>query len=54
MTPGTSNYFWPIWPMMGWGMGIAFQYFHAFHGSKITSTQAEYEKLKRREQNNSL
>jgi hypothetical protein len=43
------SYFWPIWPILGWGMGIAFQYFHAFHGSKITSTQAEYEKLKRRQ-----
>ncbi len=48
-TPGPYHYFWPIWPMMGWGIGIAFQYFHAFHGNKFTSTQREYEKLKREE-----
>jgi hypothetical protein len=40
-------YFWPIWPIMGWGIGIAFQYFHAFHGNKFTNTQKEYERLKR-------
>ena len=41
-----DSYFWPIWSMMGWGIGIAFQYFHAFHGNKMNSTQKEYEKLK--------
>ena len=46
---GPESYFWPIWPMMGWGMGIAFQYFHAFHRNKIISTQQEYEKLKKQQ-----
>lgn len=46
---GPGSYFWPVWPIMGWGVGIAFQYFHAYHGDKIASTQTEYEKLKREE-----
>lgn len=48
-TSGVGSYFWPIWSMMGWGVGIAFQYFHAFHGDTYTSTQNEYEKLKRQQ-----
>jgi len=47
---GPESYFWPIWCMMGWGIGIAYQYFHAFHGNKITSTEQEYEKLKKQKQ----
>ncbi|MES2004607.1 MAG: 2TM domain-containing protein [Bacteroidota bacterium] len=43
---GPGTYFWPIWPMIGWGLGMAFQYFHAYQGDKITSAQKEYEKLK--------
>lgn len=39
-------YFWPIWPILGWGVGIAFQYFHAYHGSQLFSTEKEYENLK--------
>lgn len=49
--PGPSHYFWPAWPLMGWGIGIAFQYFHAFHGDKLSNAQDEFEKLKKREQN---
>ena len=51
-TSGPDSYFWPIWSMMGWGMGIAFQYFHAYHGNKISNTRREYEKLKSRESGN--
>jgi hypothetical protein len=49
-TTGLDSYFWPVWPMMGWGIGIAFQYFHAYHGNRLASTQEEFEKLKRKEQ----
>ena len=45
-TTGPGSYFWPIWPMLGWGIGIATQYFHAYHGTDIFSAQKEYEKLK--------
>ena len=41
---------WPIWPMLGWGLGIAFQYFDAYgHTDKGTAVQQEYEKLKRQQ-----
>jgi hypothetical protein len=38
---------WPIWPMLGWGIGLAFNYFDAYHNDKMMSTEKEYEKLKR-------
>ena len=40
-------YFWPMWPMLGWGIGLAFQYFNAYHGDRIFSAEEEYEKLRR-------
>lgn len=43
---GENSYFWPGWSLMGWGIGIAFQYMHAYHGGSVYSTEAEYEKLK--------
>ena len=46
-TSGPFTYFWPIWPVMGWGICIAFQYFHAYHGNTLTSTEREYERLKK-------
>ena len=45
-TSGVDSYYWPIWPALGWGVGLAFQYFHAYHGDKIFSTESEYERLK--------
>jgi hypothetical protein len=50
LRPGHHQHFWPIWPIMGWGVGLAFQYFNAYHGNCYTNTRQEYEKLKR-EQN---
>jgi len=37
---------------MGWGIGIAFQYFHAYHGNQVNNTQKEYERLKENRNNN--
>jgi len=45
-TSGFGSHFWPIWSMMGWGLGLAFQYFNAYHGDKVFSTEEEYNKLK--------
>lgn len=45
-TPGSAFYFWPIWPILGWGIGLAFQYFHAFHSNDLNSVEQEYQKLK--------
>jgi hypothetical protein len=44
---GFRGYPWPIWVMLGWGIGIAFQYFDAYQGSKQDLQQQEYEKLKK-------
>ena len=46
---GYHGYPWPVWVMLGWGIGIAFQYFEAYNGNKQDLTEQEYEKLKRGE-----
>lgn len=38
---------WPIWPMLGWGLGLVFQYFNAYGADKETLADREFEKLKR-------
>jgi len=40
------NFPWPIWPTLGWGLGIAFQFADAYVFPKSNSTEREYEKLK--------
>ena len=45
---------WPIWVMLGWGIGLVFQYFGAYGGSRENLTSKEYEKLKRERENNPL
>jgi transcriptional regulator with XRE-family HTH domain len=37
---------WPIWPMLGWGIGLVIQYFKAYHPISESLEQSEYEKLK--------
>ena len=49
-TSGSESYFWPIWPVLGWGLGVAMQYAGAYHGNKIFTAEAEYEKLKLKQQ----
>jgi hypothetical protein len=50
---GPGSYFWPIWPAIGWGIGVAMQYVGAYHADRMFSAEEEYEKLKRK-QNQSL
>jgi hypothetical protein len=38
---------WPIWPTLGWGIGIAFQYWDAYKDPKGGLVEREYQKLKR-------
>jgi hypothetical protein len=49
-TNGPHSYFWPIWGMLGWGLGIAMQYYKAYHSDSNNSVEEEYEKLKRQKQ----
>ena len=37
---------WPAWVMIGWGIGLIFQYMNAYGGSKKDLVDKEYEKLK--------
>ena len=34
---GTDNYFWPIWVIGGWGIGLAFQAYDAYGRSRTIS-----------------
>jgi hypothetical protein len=36
---------WPIWPMIGWGIGVAFHYLGAYVFTKDNSVEREYDKL---------
>ncbi len=45
-----GGYFWPVWPIIGWGFGLAVKYFGAYHGKHFFSTEREYEALKKKEQ----
>jgi hypothetical protein len=41
---------WPLWVMLGWGVGLIFQYLNAYGGSKTDLVEKEYEKLKNKNQ----
>jgi membrane-bound metal-dependent hydrolase YbcI (DUF457 family) len=45
-----SGHFWPLWPILGWGFGLALQYVGAYHGSNYFSVEKEYEDLKKKVQ----
>ncbi|SKA15162.1 2TM domain-containing protein [Sediminibacterium ginsengisoli] len=46
-TAGVKGYPWPVWVMLAWGVGLGFQYFEAYNGSKQDMVQQEYERLKK-------
>lgn len=50
-TSGPGSYFWPVWPVLGWGVGIIFQYLHAYQGDKMFTAGQEYERLKNQQNN---
>lgn len=45
---------WPIWLMIGWGIGLVFQYLGAYGGGKQNLVDKEYEKLLREKEKNLL
>ena len=47
-----GGHFWPVWPILGWGLGIAIQYANAYGNLDMFSTEKEYEKLKKNNNNN--
>lgn len=50
MQSGTLHYFWPIWCMLGWGIGLFFSFIDAYSGKNFFSADIEYEKLKKQQQ----
>jgi hypothetical protein len=44
---GYEGYPWPIWVMLGWGLGLGFEYFKAYNGDKQDLAEKEYERLKK-------
>lgn len=49
-----GNVPWPIWSTIGWGIGLAFSYYSAYHDNVESDTMREYQKLKDREGNRPL
>jgi hypothetical protein len=43
-----SNWPWPLWPTLGWGIGILFHFFGAYVYPEANSVEKEYEKLKKK------
>lgn len=46
---GHSRFPWPLWVMLGWGVGLAFKYVEAYHGNNFFSAEKEYDRLKNQE-----
>ena len=50
-TSGPQSYFWPVWPILGWGLGLLFQYLGAYQSRSFFSDEEEYERLKNQQRN---
>ena len=42
-----QGYIWPVWPLVGWGIGLLFHYIFEYRGSGIFSEEEEYKRLKK-------
>jgi hypothetical protein len=43
---GSGGWPWPVWPMLGWGIGLVFHYIGTYITPKENLAEKEYEKLK--------
>lgn len=43
VTSGTDGFFWPVFPIVGWGIGIVAHWWDAFHGEDFTEDQIRHE-----------
>ena len=41
------GYVWPVWPSVGWGIGLLFHYLFEYRSSRLLSEEKEYNKLKK-------
>jgi len=39
---------WPVWPMVGWGIGLLFNYIYAYKSNK-NSAEKEYQNLQNKQ-----
>ncbi len=44
---GYNRHAWPIWPTIGWGIGLTFHFLGAFVFPRENGVEKEYEKLMR-------
>jgi 2TM domain len=45
-TSGSTRNFWPIWPLLFWGIGLGFQYYEAYVSKEDSNlVDKEYRKL---------
>lgn len=44
-TYGTDGVPWPVWPALGWGIGLAFHFSGAYMNNEHSSVENEYKKL---------
>jgi hypothetical protein len=42
-----QGYLWPVWPLVGWGIGLLFHYLFDYRSPRFLSEQEEYKKLKK-------
>jgi hypothetical protein len=42
-----GRYPWPVWPMVGWGIGVLFHYMFDYRSSRLLSEEEEYRRLKK-------
>jgi hypothetical protein len=40
---------WPVWPMLGWGIGLSFHFAGAYIFPRANSVEKEYQKLKNKQ-----
>lgn len=50
---GSYGWPWPIWPTLGWGVGVIFHYFRAYVHNEGDAAEREYDKLKNKTNRNS-
>ncbi len=48
---GSHGLPWPVWVMLGWGIGLVFQFVKAYGSSKDDIAEREYERLKNKKGN---
>lgn len=49
MQDNHSSIPWPLWTTLGWGIGLAFNYFDAYHKAGNSLEEREYERLKNKQ-----